>query len=387
MKTLSFLLVLFMLSVSSPAQSSKARQKALQTDVIGLPVERLQFDPGFEKYPQKDPLLPLAKLKVPEGFQISIFAVVPKARSLALGEKGEVFVGTREDKVYRLHDGNLDGRVELAEILLAGLNSPNGVAFKDGDLYVAEIHQILRIKKIRSSTAKNLKPEVLPQKFPADRHHGWKFIRFGPDGWLYVPVGAPCNVCDPGSDYARIFKIDIHSDKKEVVAQGVRNTVGFDWDPSTRNLWFTDNGRDMMGEDVPADEVNQITKPQEHFGFPFCHGKNLQDPQFRKDCSGFTPPRVELPAHVAALGMRFWKNEIVLAEHGSWNRSKPQGYRVSKVTFGPEGRIDYQPWIEGWLQPDGSRWGRPVDVEVYFDGSLLISDDEAGVIYRVAPKK
>ncbi len=367
------------------SMGSRARQQALQTQITGAPIERLEADPGFATVDQKDPKLPLDKLKLPPGYEARIFAVVPEARSLALGEKGEVFVGTRGDKVYRVRDGNLDGKAERVEVLLKGLNQPNGVAYRDGDLYVAEIQQVSKVTKINDVTAKSIKPVVLPQKFPSDKHHGWKFIRFGPDGWLYIPVGAPCNVCDPGKEYARLYRIDPNSDKKEEMAQGLRNTVGFDWDPKTKELWFTDNGRDLLGDDTPPCEINKLTNKGENFGFPYCHGKNVQDPEFKKSCSQFTPPQVNLPAHVAPLGMRFWKGNILLAEHGSWNRSTPQGYRVSLVTVENGKAVRYTPWIEGWLQ-GREAWGRPVDVEVYFDGSLLVSDDEAGVIYQIRPK-
>ncbi len=381
--SISFLSVMiFSIGVSA----GKTREQALQTKVLDFPASRLKFDPGFSLVEQKDPKLPLQQLRIPEGFTVSVFALVPEARSLSLGEKGEVFVGTRGDRVYRVHDGNLDGKAELVEILLQNLNQPNGVAYRDGNLYVAEIHQLRKLANVAKATAKNLKLETLPQKFPSDRHHGWKFIRFGPDGLLYVPVGANCNVCDPGSEYARLYRVDVNSDKKEIVAQGIRNTVGFDWNPQSKELWFTDNGRDWMGEDRPPDEVNKLSQIGEHFGFPFCHGSQIQESKFQKKCESFTPPQVELPAHVAPLGMRFWQGQIIVAEHGSWNRLVPQGYRLSQIQFDAKGKPQYKPWIEGWLQ-GREAWGRPVDVEVYFDGSLLISDDQAGVIYRLAAKK
>jgi glucose/arabinose dehydrogenase len=401
------LLLPFCSLVSTNIWASKARIQALQGDHFPVPSDEsdlLRFpasNSGFPKVVQKKTNLPLSLLKLPPGFGISIFAVVPEARSLALGQKGEVFVGTRTSKVYRVRDPKLTGTAESVEIIKDGLEQPNGVAYKDGDLYVAEISQITRYKNISQKTAKNLKAEILPQKFPKDTHHGWKFIRFGPDGWLYVPVGANCNVCDPGKDYARLYRVDVKSDKKELVAQGIRNTVGFDWDPKSQELWFTDNGRDLMGDDVPPDEINKVSKNAEHFGFPYCHGKAVQDPQFKKPCIDFTPAQADLPAHVAALGMRFYTgkmfprefhNQILIAEHGSWNRSIPQGYRLSQVSIKEGSALFYKPWIEGWLpgQKSGEIWGRPVDVEVYFDGSLLISDDQAGVIYRLSyqePKK
>ncbi|MGZ3744382.1 MAG: PQQ-dependent sugar dehydrogenase [Pseudobdellovibrionaceae bacterium] len=340
--------------------------------------------------------LPLEKLSLPPGFSITIFAEVPGARSLAVTPSGVVFVGSRglgeEHNVYRIKNNKV-------EIIASNFKSPNGVAFKDGKLYVADISRITEFTDPENKTGKELHPRVLPQRFPTDTHHGWKFIRFGPDGKLYVPVGANCNICDPGKEYARIFRIDVKGRSKEEVAQGVRNTVGFDFHPQTKELWFTDNGRDWLGDDSPPDEVNRLTKIGQNFGFPFCSGKSTQNPEFtQKKCAEFTPPLVELRAHVAALGMRFYtgdnfpadyKGQIILAEHGSWNRTQPQGYRLTLVRLKNGDVEKVEGFIEGWLQ-GADAWGRPVDVEMYKDGSLLVSDDKAGVIYRVsysAPKK
>ncbi|WP_445291995.1 PQQ-dependent sugar dehydrogenase [Bdellovibrio sp. BCCA] len=331
--------------------------------------------------------LPLEKLKMPVGFKVSVWATVPGARSLAQAPDGRIFVGTRSgDKVYVVQNGK-------AQVLAQGLDTPNGVAYKDGKLYVAEISRILEFD-VSKQTALPMKPSrILEQKFPSDTHHGWKFIRFGPDGLLYVPVGANCNICDPGKEYARIYKIDVNGNSKEEIAQGIRNTVGFDFHPTTKELWFTDNGRDWLGDDRPPDELNRLTKIGENFGFPGCHGKDILDPEFGKgkSCRNFTPPVAELRAHVAALGMRFYtgnmfpaeyKNSIILAEHGSWNRSTAQGYRLTFVKLNGSQVEKVDGFVEGWLQGD-SAWGRPVDVEVLSDGSMLVSDDKAGVIYRV----
>ncbi|MGZ3769992.1 MAG: PQQ-dependent sugar dehydrogenase [Bdellovibrio sp.] len=330
--------------------------------------------------------LPLNQLKLPAGFKIVVWAKVPQARSLSSAPDGRVFVGTREDKVYVVQEGKV-------QVLAQGLNSPNGVAYRDGKLYVAEISKILQFD-VSKNGPYPLKPiKTLNQRFPTDTHHGWKFIRFSPDGKLYVPVGANCNICDPKKDYARIYRIDVNGNSKEEVAQGVRNTVGFDFHPVTKELWFTDNGRDWMGDDLPPDELNHLTKIDDNFGFPFCHGKNVLDPEFGrgKSCNDSTPPVVELRPHVAALGMRFYigdmfptvyKNGIILAEHGSWNRSTPIGYRLTFVQMKDSTVEKVEPFVEGWLQGD-SAWGRPVDVEVINDGSLLVSDDKAGVIYKI----
>jgi glucose/arabinose dehydrogenase len=330
--------------------------------------------------------LPLDQIKLPPGFSISVFAEVPGARSLAVTPAGVVFVGSRGDHVYRIKNGKVD-------VLASNFKSGNGVAFKDGKLYVADISRITVFTDPENKIGTDFNPKMLPQKFPTDTHHGWKFIRFGPDGKLYVPVGANCNICDPGTEYARIFRIDVDGTSKEEVAQGVRNTVGFDFHPQTKELWFTDNGRDWLGEDRPSDELNRLTKIGQNFGFPYCGGKDLQDPNFRqKKCADLTPPEVELRAHVAALGMRFYngqsfppdfEGQIILAEHGSWNRVKPQGYRLTLVRLKVGEPAKAEPFVEGWLQGNDA-WGRPVDVEIYKDGSLLVSDDKAGVVYRIS---
>ncbi|WP_373999078.1 sorbosone dehydrogenase family protein [Bdellovibrio bacteriovorus] len=331
--------------------------------------------------------LPLEKLKMPKGFKISVWATVPGARSLAQADDGRVFVGSRTgDKVYVVQNGK-------TSVVAEGLDSPNGVAYREGKLYVAEISKINEYDVSKPIT-KPLKPlRTLSQKFPSDTHHGWKFIRFGPDGKLYVPVGANCNICDPQKDYARIYRIDVNGTSKEEVAQGVRNTVGFDFHPTTKELWFTDNGRDWMGDDRPPCEVNRLTKVGENFGFPYCHGKDILDPEFGKgkNCANYTAPVVELRAHVAPLGMRFYtgkmfpaeyQNSILLAEHGSWNRSTPQGYRLTFVKLDGSKAQKTETFADGWLQGD-SAWGRPVDIEVLKDGSILVSDDKAGVIYQI----
>jgi glucose/arabinose dehydrogenase len=339
--------------------------------------------------------LSLKDIKLPPGFDISIYAGnLPNARSLALSPKGTLFVGTlREGKVYAVLD---DGKktVTIAE----GLNMPNGVAFRNGALYVAEVNRVLRYDDIESRLANPPKPVVVNDQFPKDRHHGWKFIAFGPDGLLYVPVGAPCNICEPDENrYALISRLKADGTGMEVFARGIRNTVGFDWHPVTKELWFTDNGGDNLGDDVPPDELNHAPKQGLNFGYPYCHGGDIPDPQFGKKhpCSEFTPPARKLGPHVAALGMRFYtgsmfpaeyRNQIFIAEHGSWNRSTPIGYRITVVQLENNRAVSYKPFAEGWLQ--GRRaWGRPVDVLVMPNGALLVSDDEAGVIYRIHYRK
>lgn len=331
----------------------------------------------------------LEKIKLPKDFKISVYAKrLPGARSLALSENGTLFVGSREGSVYAVDSA---GKVYT---IAKDLNEPNGVALFEGSLYVAEINRVLRFDNIERNLNRPLAFRVVTDSYPTDNHHGWKFIAFGPDKKLYVPVGAPCNVCEPKEPYATITRINPDGSGREIVARGVRNTVGFDWHPVTKELWFTDNGRDMLGDDSPPDELNRVTKVGQHFGFPYCHGGDLAAPEFgsNRKCSEFESPEQKLDAHVAALGMRFYTgksfpseyhNQIFIAEHGSWNRTKPVGYRVTTVKVGNNGHPGvYSVFAEGWLN-NGRAWGRPVDLVVAADGSLLVSDDLAGVIYKI----
>jgi len=344
--------------------------------------------------------LQLDKIKLPSGFEIGLYASpVPNARSMTLSPHGTLFVGTREaGKVYAVLDTDNDQKADEVIPLAQGLNMPNGVAFRDGALYVAEVNRVLRYDNIEAQLRNPPTPVVINDNFPSDRHHGWKFIGFGPDGRLYVPVGAPCNVCErEDARYATILRMQPDGTGLEVFAHGVRNSVGFDWHPETRELWFTDNGRDMLGDNVPPDELNYAPQKGLHFGFPYVYGKNIPDPEFgkKRPTEGFTPPAIELGPHVAALGMRFYTgtlfpneyhHQIFIAEHGSWNRSTPIGYRVTLVRLEGNRAVQYQVFAEGWLQGDRA-WGRPVDVLVMPDGALLVSDDQADVIYRIHYKK
>jgi glucose/arabinose dehydrogenase len=340
--------------------------------------------------------LPLEDIKLPPGFEINIYASpVENARSMTLSDKGTLFVGTRKaGRVYAILDENRYHRAEQIITLARGLNMPNGVAFRDGSLYVAEVNRVLRYDDIEANLRRPPRPVVVNDRFPRDTHHGWKFIRFGPDGMLYVPVGAPCNVCMKRDErYASINRMRADGTGLEVYARGVRNTVGFDWHPGTGELWFTDNGRDWLGDDLPPDELNHAPVPGLHFGFPYCHGKDIPDPKFGKSrpCEEFRPPIQELGPHVAALGMRFYRGRmfpedygrlIFIAEHGSWNRSTPIGYRLTTVRLENGRAASYEVFAEGWLQ-GGQAWGRPVDVLVMPDGSLLVSDDRGDAIYRI----
>ena len=342
--------------------------------------------------------LPLEQIRLPEGFEIMLVSDrVPGAREMTIGDQGTIFVGTRgSGDVYALRDQDGNGAAETAKVLLSNLNSPNGVAFRDGALYVAEIHRITRYDDIEKKLDQPPPAVVFRDDLPRDEWHGWKFIAFGPDGWLYVPVGAPCNVCERKDTerYASILRTKAGS-KWEVFARGVRNTVGFDWHPRTGELWFTDNGRDELGDDLPSRRAQSRAPRGLHFGFPYCHGTGIADPEFgrKRKCSEFVPPAKDLGAHVAALGMTFYdgskfpaeyRDNIFIAEHGSWNRSRANGYRVMRVRVEDNQAVSYEVFAEGWLGAEGKEaWGRPVHVLTTPEGDLLVSDDRAGAIYRI----
>ncbi|QQS36774.1 MAG: sorbosone dehydrogenase family protein [Ignavibacteriales bacterium] len=336
-------------------------------------------------------------MDLPDGFMIDVYAdEVPNARSMALSDNGVLFVGTRQRNgmVYAIEDNNKDYKADRIYVVAENLNMPNGVAVRGNDLYVAEVHRVIKFENIESTYKNSPSYTVVNDSFPTDTHHGWKFIRFGPDGKLYVPVGAPCNVCfQKDTRYSSILRMNPDGSDLQLYAEGIRNTVGFDWDPQTKELWFTDNGRDMLGDDIPPDELNNAPDSGYHFGFPFLHGNNVPDPEFSKDkdLSIYRTPAIALGPHVAALGMRFYtgdmfpkeyKNQIFIAEHGSWNRSEKIGYRVSVVKLKDNKAVSYEPFIEGWLRGEAVS-GRPVDVQIMPDGSMLISDDYGGRIYRV----
>lgn len=336
-------------------------------------------------------------LTLPPGFTLGTFSDnVPGARSLALGARGTVFVGTRDiGKVYALQDTNRDGKADLTWTIAENLFMPNGVAFRNGSLYVAEVNRVLRFDDIENHLDSPLPPVTVFQGLPSDTYHGWKFIRFGPDDRLYIPVGMPCNICDPpGAWYGTMLRIYPDGSGLEVFARGIRNTVGFDWDPRTGDLWFTDNGRDMLGDDLPPDELNHAPTDGMNFGFPDYYGNCTENPEYagKEHPANCTPAAFGFPAHVASLGMRFYtgsmfpeeyRHTIFIAEHGSWNRRTPIGYQVVTVTLENGTPISSKPFVTGFLTPNGTVLGRPVDVEVMPDGSLLISDDSAGKIYRV----
>lgn len=395
MKTISTLTLSVLLTTASMTMSCEQKKE--------VKIEPIQTVNSANKrdISQATAEVQLDKLTLPPNFKIDVWAAdIPNARAMTITEEGIVFIGNRqEDKVYAVIDENGDGKADSKFILAEGLQMPNGVAYKDGDLYVAEVSRILRFKDIKNNLG-NPSYEVVYDGFPTETHHGWKFIAFGPDGKLYVPVGAPCNICDPEEDiFASITRLDVNAPnpEPEIYAHGVRNTVGFDWNPQTGNMWFTDNGRDMMGDDIPNCELNKITEAGQHFGYPYWHAGDVKDPEFG-DAGGaqsdYVAPAALMGPHNAPLGMRFYEagmfpssydNSIFVAKHGSWNRSKKSGYVVAVEKLdGNSNVVGEEIFIQGWLdEASQEAWGRPVDVQELPDGSMLISDDMAGVIYRV----
>lgn len=335
----------------------------------------------------------LADIALPDGFVIEVWTDdVPNARSLALGESGTVFVATRRDgRVYALTSSG--DAAPVVTTIARGLRMPNGIAFRDGALYVAENHRIIRFDDIEENLESIPEPEVIIDTLLAERHHGWRYIDFGPDGKLYIALGAPCNVCERAGS-ANISRMNPDGSDQEIFAEGVRNSVGFTWHPETGELWFTDNGRDMLGDDIPPGEFNRAPRAGLHFGFPYCHGDDVADPEFgnRRSCSEFEPPAQKLGPHVAPLGVIFYtgdmfpteyRNQALIAEHGSWNRSKKIGYRVSLVRMERGEPGGYEVFADGWLK-DEQVSGRPVDLLQLADGSVLLSDDQNGLIYRIS---
>jgi glucose/arabinose dehydrogenase len=349
-----------------------------------------QVAPPLAAAPDK---LPTAKLKVPAGFNVEVYAAgMANARSLALGDKGTVFVGSRlVDKVYGIE--NKDGKRSV-KIVASGLYRPNGVAFKDGTLYIAELSKVSKIDKVEDNLDSPPKPTMIYDKLPKDEAHGWKFIAIGPDNKLYVPVGQPGNNVLHDADHGQIRRMNLDGSGAEVYALGVRNTVGFDWNPENKQMYFTDNGRDWLSETVPEDELNRVTKAGEDFGAPFCYQGNIIDQElgWGKNCKDYTAPAGLMGPHTAALGMRFYtgnmfpksyKNAIIVARHGSWNKSHKEGGDVVVVKLNKDGTVkSMEPLITGFIE-DNKYIGRPVDVMQMKDGSLLVSDDWNGAVYRI----
>ncbi len=339
----------------------------------------------------------LEKIQLPPGFSIDVYAEkIDDARSLALGDDGTVYVSTRrEGKIYALPNRNGDHRVDEVITIAGGMDMPNGIALYRGALYVVEHSRVLRFADIAQHLRDKPKPTVVYDKLPQESGHGWRYARLGPDNKLYIGVGAPCNICKPNPDrHALIERINLDNGGREIYARGIRNTVGFDWHPKTGELWFTDNGRDRLGDDLPPDELNHAPKVGMHFGYPYCHAGDIADPQFGAEapCARFTAPAQKLAPHAASLGMRFYtgtqfperyRDGIFIAEHGSWDRSQPIGYRLMFVPLRNGRAAGYEVFAQGWQQ-DKKTNGRPVDVLVMPDGALLVSDDYSGAVYRIA---
>ena len=383
---------------AAPAAPPPAWKQGMQSAQSDSPLH--PFAPHLTGRPSSD--LPISKLKVPPGFKVEVWAEgAAEARSLALGSKGTVFVSNRNlSNVYAIVDR--DGKREVKTVL-KGLSSPNGIVFDKGTLYVAERHRITRYDGIEDKLENPPSPVVVidnldPAKQPG---HFWKYLAMGPDGKLYFNIGSPQNVTMPTYMQAAIVRVDPKTGVLEDYAQGVRNSVGMAFHPKTKQLWFTEHGRDWISDDTPSDELNVVSRKGEHFGFPYCHQGDFLDPEFGKgrSCAEFTPPKLKLGAHVAPLGMHFYtgkmfpasyQNSIFIAQHGSWNRTVKQGYNVVRVTVDARGKAKSEPFLEGFMtdeKADPPMWGRPVDVLQMPDGALLVSDDYNGIIYRVSYKK
>lgn len=362
----------------------------MRSFLISIAIVQLLANTGYAETPAK-----LDDIVLPAGFSIEIYSdEVPNARSLAAGDNGTIFVATRRDgRVYALIPQD-SGKPAVLTVA-SGLQMPNGIAFHDGDLFVAETTRITRYADIESHLDNLPEPSVIIDSLPGESHHGWRYIAFGPDDNLYISIGAPCNICDKGEQgFANISRMHPDGTGLEVFAEGIRNSVGFAWHPETGELWFSDNGRDMLGDDVPPDELNRANRQGLHFGFPFCHAGEIKDPEFgdQRSCDEFTAPIQKLGPHVASLGIEFYMGsmfpekyhgQLFIAEHGSWNRSQKIGYRISLIRIENGEPQGYETFAEGWLQGDEVS-GRPVDMLILEDGSMLLSDDKQGRIYRIS---
>ncbi len=341
----------------------------------------------------------LKNVKLPPGFRIEIYASdVPSARQMALGDHGTLFSGSfvGVGVVSAIVD---EGGKRVVKTILKGMKGPTGVAFRDGALYVADIDKIYKYDNAEANLDHMPDPTVVYDDMPPYIPHGWKYLAFDKNGWLYVPFGPPCNICLPPTSTSQIRRVNPATGLAEIVALGVRNSVGGDVDPRTGDYWFSENARDWLGDDVPSDKLNHVSRIGEHFGYPYCHQGDIPDPKLAMghSCSEFSPPAFKLGAHMAPLGMKFYtgdqfpaeyRNSIILAEHGSWNRHQFQGGRLVRITADPDGKnVKEHVFAEGWIGADGKYRGRPNDVLVAKDGSLLVADDFANAIYRISYQK
>ena len=385
------LVVMLALAPASPAvaQAPPPWKQGQPADLANSTLAPIAQPPG----PAAASEIPVDKIKVPRGFKVSLWASgINNARAMVWGDNGTLFVSSRvAGNVYAVLDRG--GRREV-KVIAKGLNLPNGVAFKDGTLYVAEVSRITKMPGIEAKLDSPPTPEVVYDILPRDLPHGWKYLAFGPDGKLYFNIGAPCNICQPPDTHANISRVNVDGTGFEYVAHGVRNSVGFDWHPVTKELYFATHGRDWLGDDAPSDRLDVAAKKGLHFGFPYCHQGDIPDPDFAqgRPCGEFAPPLLKTGPHVAGNGVQFYtgstfppeyRNRIFLAQRGSWNRSEKVGFRVMMVTLRPRDVPKYEVFAEGWLQGD-QIWGRPVYTQQMKDGSLLIADDYVGAIYRVA---
>lgn len=391
MKKINLIILIALALLAMQCNSSRSKEGSMDTTAT-------DGSPAITEYSKT---LPLEKIKLPAGFSIAVFAEVENARSLAMSPSGVIYVGNKDKgNVYAIKDVDGDYKADKRWKVASDLNMPNGVAFKDGDLYIAEVSRITKIANIESDLSNPAKPTVIDDTYPTETHHGWKYIAFGPDGKLYVPVGAPCNICESeDSIFASITRINADGSGREIFARGIRNTVGFTWHPDTKELWFTDNGRDMLGDDTPSCELNHAPTAGMHFGYPYCHEGAVKDPEFgdKHACADFIAPDEKLGPHVAPLGLKFYTgsmfpaaytNQVFVARHGSWNRKMKIGYDVALVKTENGKTIGNETFASGWLDDSAQKaWGRPVDVLVMPDGSLLVSDDQANVIYRITYKQ
>ncbi|HEV3350605.1 MAG TPA: PQQ-dependent sugar dehydrogenase [Methylomirabilota bacterium] len=389
---LSLVVVLALALVSSAmAQAPPPWKQGQPTDLADSTLAPIAQPPG----PAAPGEIRVDKIKVPRGFTVSLWAHgINNARAMVWGDKGTLFVSSRvAGNVYAVLDR---GDRREVKVIAKGLNLPNGVAFKDGTLYVAEISRISKLPGIEAKLDNPPALETVYDILPRDLPHGWKYLAFGPDGKLYFNIGAPCNICQPPDTHANISRVNVDGTGFEYVAHGVRNSVGFDWHPVTKELYFTTHGRDWLGDDAPSDRLDVAARKGLHFGFPYCHQGDIPDPDFAqgRSCGEFAPPLLKTGAHVAGNGVQFYtgsmfppeyRNRIFLAQRGSWNRSEKVGFRIMMVTLRPRDVPKYEVFAEGWLQGD-QIWGRPVYTQQMKDGSLLIADDYAGAIYRVAYK-